>query len=189
MRITRLQRKRGCFFFPHMQVWIRLLSQQIVPRGHRSTGRRPMDNRHVLPPSKGHRMHCPQVHQQPRGHRHTPRPTGVRGRPHLWPGRPSSSSLSNQTFPLWAAESVPFCAGFPGVVRFYCRVMTFKASVWKDIWACKCRTTGEKPGPGPPGVFHKDTDVAASLNVWQKIHNKRFYMKQAWKYKHGSFTL
>lgn len=155
LRIRRLQKKRGCFFFPLVQVWIPLLTQQIIPRGPGSTGRRPLDNRHVLPPSKGHRMHCPQVHQQPRGHRHTPRPTGVKGRAQLWPGRPPSSSLCNQTFPLWAAELVPFCAGFHGVIRFYWHVLTFKASVWKDIWACKCRSTGKSLAQGPLGSFIK----------------------------------
>lgn len=48
--------------------------------------------------TKGHQMHCPRVHQQPCGHRHTPRLRGVRGWTHLWPGQPSLLSL-HKMFP------------------------------------------------------------------------------------------
>lgn len=163
------------------------MSQLIVQGGQRSTGHWPPDNRHVL---KGHRMHCPQVHQQPRGHRHTPQPSGVRGRAQLWPGRPSSSSLHHQTLPLWTTELVHFSAGFPGVVRFYWDVLTFKASVWKDIWACKRGTTGKSLAQGPPGSLIKTQMLLLLWKVWQKIHSaylgKGFYKKQAWKFNPGN---
>lgn len=158
----------------------------MVPGGHRSTGHWPPNNKHVL---KGHRMLCPQVHQQLRGHRHTPQPSGVRGQAHLWPGQPSSSSLHHQTLPLWTPELVHFSTGFTRVVRFYWDVLTFKASVWKDIWACKCGSTGKSLAQGPPGSLIKTQMLLLIRKVWQKIHStylgKRFYKKQAWKYKHG----
>lgn len=71
------------------------------------------------------------------------------------------------------------------LITFYWHVVTFKASVWKDIRASKCRTTGGSLAQGPPRLVRKDTDVAASLTVWEKSPStylgKRFYMKQAWK--------
>lgn len=74
--------------------------------------------------TKGHQMHCPRVHQQPCGHRHTPRLRGVRGSTHLWPGQPSLSSL-HKMFPSTLMTLFPF-AGPQRVVRLYWVVRTLK---------------------------------------------------------------
>lgn len=152
MRIKRCQSKRGCLFSTLRQAWIRLLSQQIVPRGHRSTGPRSQT--------------CPSAVQRSSDALSTSSSTAPWSPAHSaahWgqgPSSPltwqlSSSSLYNQTFPLRAAESVPFHTRFPGVIRFYWHVLTFKASVWKDIWACKCRSSGKSLALGPLGSFIK----------------------------------
>lgn len=170
MRITRLQRKRGCLFFPLVQVWIRSLSQQIVPRGHGSTGRQPLDNRHVQRSSDAlvHKfINSPVVTGTLRG------PTGARGRAPLWPGRPSSSSLYNQMFPLWAAESVPLSTLDSLELQDFTGIFWLLKPVCEKIYEpvnveLVVKSTAHA---GSPGVLHKDADVVASLKVWEKIHN------------------
>lgn len=91
---------RPCGFLPPQVNWSVLIGLKTHPSGGRQVT--PKVTKCTVHQSKW-------VHQQPRGHRHTPRLRGVRGPAHLWPGQPSLSSLHNKMFPSTLMNLFSFC--------------------------------------------------------------------------------